>query len=139
LLDRAKRLKSGPSGLPVQQEAPESLVEIISETGDRFLQDVHGSTARLAVRALMCEVVVQDFVDGMHMRKGDELMILGDVFPIVDEQGFDVVGDRNLDRWPIIEVLFLNSLLSATIPKISELIRKTSEKAVRLPAWASGL
>lgn len=43
----------------------------------------------------------------MGMRKGKELERLGDVFPVVDEKAFEVVGDGDADGGAGEEGLFL--------------------------------
>ena len=91
----------------VQQDAPERLVEILAQAGDDFFEEIvlHGAGA--AAQFLFLEVGGQDLVDGVRVREGDEGEVLGDVFPVVDEQGFDVVGDGEADGGAGVECFFL--------------------------------
>lgn len=55
----------------------------------------------------MGEIFVQDLVDGVDMRQRDELVILGDVLPVVDEHGLEMVGHGQLYGGPVVEVVLL--------------------------------
>lgn len=39
----------------------------------------------------MLEIVLQDLVDRVDMGNWHQLLVLGDIFPVVDEQRLDVV------------------------------------------------
>ena len=65
--------------------------------------------------ALVGEIVVEDLGDGLLVGEGDKLLVLGDVFPIVDEEGLEMVGDRNLNRWAAVEGVLLETRISITV------------------------
>lgn len=83
--------------LPVQENSAEALVKVLAQSGDGLLQYIKRSRALNAVGALIDKVVIQDLVDWMRMRQGNQLLVLGDVLPIVNQKTLDVIWDRELD------------------------------------------
>ena len=93
--------------LPVQQDAAEGLVKVLAQAGHGLLEDVERGAALLAVRLLVGEVVVEDRVDRVDVRERDELLVLGDILPVVHEQRLNMIGDGDLDGGTVVEVVLL--------------------------------
>jgi hypothetical protein len=53
------------------------------------------------------EVVVEDLIDGVHVRQRDKLVVLGDILPVVNEHRLKMVGHGQLDGGPVVEVVLL--------------------------------
>jgi hypothetical protein len=83
--------------LPIQQDATQALVKVLEQACDCLLQNLKRGGALYVLGALVGEVVVEDLGDGLLVGEGHELLVLGDVLPIVDEERLEMVGDWNLD------------------------------------------
>lgn len=93
--------------IPVKQDATEALVKVLAESGNGLLHDIERGAIGVAVGALVVEVRLQDLVDGVRVRQGQDLLVLGDVLPVVDEDGLQVVRQVKLDRRPGVECILL--------------------------------
>jgi hypothetical protein len=98
--------------LPVEENATEGLVKVLTESSNGLLQDIQGGAALLAVRALEGEVVVENLIDGVGMWERDELLVLGDILPVVDEHCLKMVGHRQLDGGTVVKVVLLRIMLA---------------------------
>jgi hypothetical protein len=58
------------------------------------------------------EVVVEDLIDGVHVRQRDKLVVLGDILPVVDEHCLKMVGHRQLDGGTVVKVVLLRIMLA---------------------------
>ncbi len=62
---------------------------------------------RVTVGPLRDEIVVDNLVDRMRVGERDQLVVLGDILPIVDKDSLDMVRDRDPDRRACVEAIFL--------------------------------
>lgn len=68
---------------PVEEDPGERPLKVLSKTSKSLLENIRKGRAFLAVGPLVSEVVVNDLVDGVRMGNGNELVVLGDVFPVI--------------------------------------------------------
>lgn len=59
------------------------------------------------MRFLVRQVVLEHFGDGFGVGEGHELVVLGDVFPVVDEHGLDVVWYGDVDHGLVVKGVLL--------------------------------
>lgn len=97
---------------PIKKNAAKRLVKVLAKAGHGFLQDIHGRGVGLPLRPFVGEVVVENLFDRVRVRKRNELLIFRHVLPVVDEQRLDVIGQGNLNRRPVVKVLFLRLMLA---------------------------
>lgn len=58
------------------------------------------------------------------MGKGDDLVVLGDILPVINEDGLQTIWDLELDRWSSVKSVLLNVMLAnKSVPK--KLVVKT--------------
>lgn len=88
------------NNLPVEEDPGERPLKVLSKTSKSLLKNIRKRGALFAMGPLVSEVIINNLVDGVRMRDGNELVVLGDVLPVVYENGLDVVGDREFDRGP---------------------------------------
>jgi hypothetical protein len=117
--------------LPVQQNAAEALVKVLPQASHRLLQNVQRGTALRAVRLLVSEVVVQDLVDRVGVRERNELLVFGDILPVVDEQRLDVIRHRQLDGRAVVEVVLLLHVSDFWSAKFSDFCVGKVKKTIR--------
>lgn len=101
--------------VPVQQDATQALVKVLEQAGDCLLQNLERRGALHVLGALVREVVVEDLGDGLLVGEGHKLLVLGDVLPVVDQEGLEMVGDRNLDRRATVEGVLLENIVSILV------------------------
>ena len=82
--------------IPVQQETAEAFVKVAEQALDGLFQDLHGSGSLYALGSLLFQIIVQDLGNRVRMRHGDQLLALGDILPVVDKQGFEMIGHLEL-------------------------------------------
>lgn len=80
----------------VEQDLVEGLVEVLSDAGGHFVEDIiiH---RRCAARFFLVDVFIDDSTHGVFRRQSHYLAVFGDVFPVIDQQGFQVVRKDQLD------------------------------------------
>ena len=88
------------SNLPVKEDLSEALVKVHPKPRDHLLQDVGLGASGRTPRKFVRLVLAQDRVDREGNWERHQLLVLRDVFPIVNEDRLDAIGDRQLDRWP---------------------------------------
>lgn len=98
--------------LPVQKNSAKTLLKVLLQTSNNLVQDVGWGTASLSSRLFVLEVIVENNVDGLSGGKWDELEILCDILPVVDEDCLNVVGDDELDRRSGVKLFFLKFSIS---------------------------
>jgi hypothetical protein len=86
--------------MPIKQNSTKGFVKVLPQTGNSLLKNVQRRTSFLTVWLLVGEVVVQDLVNRVCMGQRDQLLVLGDVLPVVYKEGFNMIGDWELDRGP---------------------------------------
>lgn len=94
---------------PVEQHPPQGDIEILLHSRHDLFQEIHVRRAGEPLLLLLFEILVEDRVDRFLRGERHEGEVLGDFFPVVDEEGFDVVRDGDLDHWPVLERFFLFS------------------------------
>lgn len=93
--------------IPVQQYSAESLFEILSEPSNDFFQDIHARRRFFPVWALKVQVILENLGHGLGVGEWHELVVLGDVFPVVDQHCLDVVWDGDVDHGLVVERILL--------------------------------
>lgn len=76
---------------PVKKDPSQAPVKVLAQTSNSLLQDIHLWRLWYPVGTLVIEVVLQDFVDRVDMGNWNQLLVLGDILPVVDEQRLDVI------------------------------------------------
>lgn len=103
---RLLRGASRASNIPIQQYPAQSLFKVLSESSNDLFKYVHACRALFTMSPLAGEVVVQNLIDRFCVRKGYELIVLGDVLPVIYQQGLDVVGHGEVDHgFAVIRIL----------------------------------
>lgn len=92
---------------PIQQNPAEALLEVILHPHDDFLEQIGFRGAQAAVALGFVEVGVQDAVDRVRGGERDQREGFGDVFPVVHEDGFQVVRQGEADGGAGEEGVFL--------------------------------
>ena len=92
---------------PIKKNTAKSLLKVLPETSNNFLEDVHTSRPCWAILAFSVEIILKDLLDWFVMRKRNELVILGDILPVVNEHRLDVIRDRQVDHGLAVERLLL--------------------------------
>ena len=96
----------------IEQDAPETAIEVLFEAFDDFLEEL--PVGGVDAFGLFAELVFGEDVSdgGARMGKGDQLQVLGDVFPVVDEEGFEGFGGGEVDGGTDVEGVFLLDALA---------------------------
>lgn len=81
----------------VQKDATKSLLKVFLQTSNDLEENVSLRGSSLASGLFKIEVVIQDLVDRLGSWQGDELLVLGDILPIIDENRLDVVWYWKVD------------------------------------------
>ena len=106
-LHRLTRLEILLSLKTIQQDASQASLEIVFHAHDDLLQEIRFCGAEPTLALFLFEIGVQDAVDRVRGRQRDEGHALGDVFPIIDENRFEMVGKGEADCWTAKEGFFL--------------------------------
>lgn len=91
----------------VQKDATEGFVEVLLDAGDAFFEDVGVGGAGATGHVLGGRVLLQELGGGDCGGNHRELLLFGDLLPVVDENGFQLIGDKESDGWTADEVFFL--------------------------------
>ena len=83
--------------LPVQENSAQTLLKVLLQTSNHFVQDVGRGATSLSAWLFVLQVFIENNIDGLSGGKWDELEILRDILPVVDKDCFDVVGYEELD------------------------------------------
>lgn len=59
------------------------------------------------MRFLMCKVVLKNLGDGFGVGEGNQLVVLGDILPIVHKHSLDMIGNRKIDHRLAMESILL--------------------------------
>jgi len=92
---------------PIEEDASESFVEVFLDAGDDFLEDVGICRARAAMCHLGLFILVEELGDGDGSGSWRDLVLFGDFLPVVHEDGFESVGDEDLDCGSAHELILL--------------------------------
>ena len=84
----------------VEKDAAEALSEVLLQPGDDLLQNVRFGRSLAALELLFLVVLVEDLIVRDLGRQRDEEEVLGDVFPVVDQDRLQVVGAWDADLGP---------------------------------------
>lgn len=106
LTNRRRKLRHSP----VEKDPRQRPLKVLAQSGKGLLEYVGDSRVLAAPWALVGEVVGEDLGDGMRVRDGHQLVVFGDVLPVVDEDGLDVVRDGELDGGAGVEALVLGGV-----------------------------
>lgn len=91
----------------VEQDAAERLVEVLLDAGDDFFEDIGIGGTGPPGCTLGGVVLVEKLGDGCLGGHRHELLLFGHLFPVVDEDGFEGVGNEEPDGWSSDEFVFL--------------------------------
>lgn len=93
--------------LPVQEDSTQALVKVLEKPREHLFEDAGLGASRSALGELIALVILQDLLNWVSSRKWNELLVLGDVLPVVDEDRLDAIWDRQADRWAVKESVLL--------------------------------
>ena len=88
---------SGKRDKPVKENTPKAALKIVLQPCHNFLQNVLLRTASLSLWSLEREVVIKNGSDCVSGGKWNKLLAFGNILPVVNEDGFDVVGNSYFD------------------------------------------
>lgn len=91
----------------VEQDSSYAHLKILPDTVNNLLEQIGLRRAEVAVSFFLIEIQGHDLVDGIFCGERDEGQILGDVLPVIDENGFKGVGEGYADRGSRVESLLL--------------------------------
>lgn len=80
----------------VEQDFIEGLVEVLSDAGGHLVEDVI-INRRCAARFFLVDVFINDGTHGVFRWQRHHLAVFGDVLPVIDQEGFQVVREDQLD------------------------------------------
>jgi len=118
-MDSAKGGEIMEIGLPIKQDTSQASVEVYPNSGKNFLEDVGVRASLMTARLLVVHVVGQDLLDRMGVRKGNQLLVLGHVFPVVNKNGLQRIRHRNLNRWSIKKGFLLFQSIVSKMPSVT--------------------
>ena len=75
----------------VEEELIEHGVEVFKNTHNYLVQDVNVDSTFDTLWGLLVSPILENLADGLGSRKGNDSTILGNAFPVVDEQRLDVI------------------------------------------------
>lgn len=93
--------------VPVQENPAQSLLKVLTESGNDFFEDIHAGGSFFSVGSLVGQIVVQNLAHWLRVRKGDELVVLGDILPVVYQHSLNVVGYRDIDHGLVVKGVLL--------------------------------
>jgi hypothetical protein len=91
--------------LSVEKAARDSDVGVCFQSFERFFEEVGIDVARLFLAVLV--VVVKDLLDWILGWENDEVVLAGDLLPVVDQNCLENVWDEKSDGWLGAILLFL--------------------------------
>lgn len=91
----------------VQQDAAQCLVEILLNALNNLLQNVCIGAARNALCPFLLFVPLEDGCYCILAWKGDEVEVLSNLLPVVNEQRLELVGHWDADSWSGAECFLL--------------------------------
>lgn len=97
----------GQNGLPVEENSTQALFEILLQASHGLLKDIHAGRAFLTISTFICKIVIQDLLNGVCVRQWNKLLVLGDVLPVINQEGFQVVWHDQFDGWARMESILL--------------------------------
>lgn len=100
------------ASLPVEEDTAKGLVKVLLESGECLMQDVNLRGTLRTLRRLVSSVVLEDLGDGLGVGEGDQLVVLGDVLPVINKDSLQAIWDLELDRWSSVESVLLNEMLA---------------------------
>jgi hypothetical protein len=92
---------------PIEEDAPESFVEVFLDSGDDFFEDVGVCRTGTTMCHLGLLVLVEELCDGDGGGRWRDLVLFGDFLPVVHKDGFESVGDEDFDCGSAHELILL--------------------------------
>lgn len=93
--------------VPVKKNATEGFLEVLLHACHGLLENIEVRRFGVTVGALRGEIVIDDLVHGMGVRKRNELVVLRHVLPIIDQNRLDMIRNRKLDGRARMESILL--------------------------------
>lgn len=90
----------------VQQDLFECFIKVLFNTRRSFLENVELDGVS-AVWTLLGDVSIDDLADGEFGRESDHLAVFGDILPVIDKEGLEVIRDEDFDRGAGVEGVLL--------------------------------
>lgn len=94
--------------LPVEENAAEALVEVLAQSGDGLLKHVKRGGALRTVWPLVLEIMVEDLIDWVRVWKGNQLLVFGNILPVIHHHGFEVIRDWEFDGGATVKIVLLD-------------------------------
>lgn len=98
----------------VEEDLFEGDVEVLHQPVSNCLQDVAVQAAG-PLGEVVVVPVLEDLADGLWGWEVDDGVVLGHALPVVDEEGFQVVCEDEVDGGDGVEILFLLALLVSIV------------------------
>ena len=98
----------------VEQYTADTFVKILFTASNHFLQEVRFGGSETTFVFLLFEIRSQNLVHRVFRRKRYERHILGDILPVVDEKGFEMIRYMYTHRGTQIEIFFLEIIWSVS-------------------------
>ena len=114
----------------IEQNPAQTAVKILLEAGNDLFKNIGFCAARPPFRLLGLEVLVQDNAGGFGGGQMDQLQVFGDVFPVINHEGFEAVRHVDFDGAPGLERLFLLGRIRDSL-----IFRKRKERRNRKFQW----
>lgn len=90
--------------LPVKKNTTNAKAEILAKTSNSLLKKIPLRSARRTLLALILKILLQDLIDRNPRRNRDQLAMLANVLPVVNEDRLDVIWKINADLWASVVV-----------------------------------
>lgn len=85
-------------GLLVEQNTAKALVEVFFYTRKGLLEYVDLGGACRSLGQLVCGIVLQDLGDWVGVGQRNQLVVFRDIFPVIDKDSLQAVGQLDLNR-----------------------------------------
>ena len=102
-------MESTGSNIPIKQNSAQRLFKVFPETGHDFFKDVHAGAVWFPVPLFMLEIIVENSVYGLTMRERNELIVLGNILPVVYQHRLNMIWHGQMYHRFIVKGIFLFS------------------------------
>lgn len=90
--------------LPVKKNTTNAKRKVLAKTSNSLLKKIPLRRTRDTLLALILKILLQHLVDRNTSRNGNQLAMLANVLPVVNEDRLDVVWEINADLWASVVV-----------------------------------
>lgn len=89
------RILSVDCNLPIKKNTADAKAEILAKTSNSLLKKIPLRSTRRTLFALILKILLQNLIDRNTSGNRDQLAVLANVFPVVNENRLDVVWKVN--------------------------------------------